>query len=92
MRLLSVFLYTIIMYNRKTTPGPERTPAPEPAPIKPETPADEACREMFAAMRKARTVWRRDPDAIRFDVDDPTPIRRAMREICEITCETSAAV
>lgn len=80
------------MYNRKTTPGPEQIPAPEPAPIMPETPADEACREMFAAMRKARTVWRRDPDAIRFDVDDPTPIRRAMREICEITCETSAAV
>ena len=68
------------MYNRKTTPGPEQTPA------------DEACREMFAAMRKARTVWRRDPDAIRFDVDDPTPIRRAMREICEITREISAAV
>lgn len=74
------------MYNRKTTPGPE------PAPIMPETPADEACREMFAAMRKARTVWRRDPDAIRFDVDDPTPIRRAMREICEITREISAAI
>lgn len=47
---------------------------------------------MFAAMCKARTVWRRDPDAIRFDVDDPTPIRRAMREICEITREISAAV
>lgn len=80
------------MYNRKTIPGSERTPFPEPAPIKPETPADEACREMFAAMRKARKVWRHDPDAIRFDMDDPTPIRRAMREICEITCETSAAV
>lgn len=47
---------------------------------------------MFAAMRKARKVWRHDPDAIRFDMDDPTPIRRAMREICEITREISAAV
>lgn len=61
-------------------------------PDSPETPADKACRDMFAAMRKARKVWRRDPDAIHFDVADFTPIKRAMREICEITRNSSAPI